>query len=60
VNNKVVPAWYDVKSLPCTDPERYTVPHVYESVKEICEFICEEATTFYEGDFSKILLSGFS
>jgi len=55
-----VPAWFDVKDLPCDEPTRYNMDQCYESVNEIAGFINEEVATFYEGDSSKIFLTGFS
>ena len=39
LNDFVTTAWFNVKALPCNDPDRYTMEHVYESTKEISDFI---------------------
>ena len=39
LNHKETTAWFDVKALPCNDPDRYNMLHVYDSVQEISEFI---------------------
>ena len=54
LNNHITTAWFNVKALPCNDPERYYMSNVYDSAQEIFEFI--------ESDSVKCdwILAGFS
>jgi len=55
-----MPAWFDVKDMPCDEPDRFNMSHVEESLSEIKDLILREADSIYNGDTQKIFVSGFS
>jgi len=58
--NKVFDSWFDVKMMSVINPDGYVMPQVFAALKEVCDLVNLEAKTQYKGDYSRIILSGFS
>eukprot|EP00347_Sterkiella_histriomuscorum_P006350 403353094 len=58
--NKEVMAWYDIKALDPEDPDRYNMEQMDETIQYLNDILTEEAKSQYDGDYSRIFVSGFS
>ncbi|CDW88194.1 phospholipase carboxylesterase family protein [Stylonychia lemnae] len=53
-------SWYNVEDMDPEEPKRYNEPEMLASMNFLKGLISKEAETYYQNDYSKVFLAGFS